>query len=85
MSLPDYRVIPNKINRFNLNNVSDLKFEDDGSLKIYLASELPEGTPESNWLPSPAGKEFTLNHRYYVPKEEVLNGEYYVPELRKIK
>ena len=85
MSLPDYRVIPNKINRFNLNNVSDLKFEDDGSLKIYLASELPEGTPESNWLPSPAAKEFTLNHRYYVPKEEVLNGEYYVPELRKIK
>ncbi len=85
MSLPDYRVIPNEINRFNLNNISDLTFEEDGSLKLYLASKLPENIPVSNWLPSPAGKEFTLNHRLYVPKEEVLNGNYYVPELKKIK
>ena len=83
MSLPDYRVIPNKINRFNLNNISDLTFAEDGSLTLYLASELPKGAPESNWLPSSDGKEFTLNLRYYVAKEEVLNGEYYAPELKK--
>ena len=85
MSLPDYRVIPNEMNRFNLNNISELIYEEDGSLKIYLASELPEGAHKSNWLPSPKGKEFTLNLRLYVAKEEVLKGDYYVPELKKIK
>ena len=85
MSLPDYRVIPNDMNRFNLNNISDLTFEEDGSLILYLASELPENAPENNWLPSSAGKEFTLNLRYYVAKSEVLNGEYYAPELKKIQ
>ncbi|MCK5730497.1 MAG: DUF1214 domain-containing protein, partial [Draconibacterium sp.] len=85
MSLPDYRVIPNEMSRFNLNNISDLTFEEDGSLILYLASELPENAPENNWLPSPAGKNFTLNLRYYVAKPEVLNGEYYATELKKIE
>ncbi len=84
LSLPDYRVVPNKIERYNLNNVSKLQYEPDGSLKIYLASELPANAPESNWLPSPKGKNFTVNHRFYVPKEEVLSGEYYVPPIQKI-
>jgi hypothetical protein len=84
LSLPDYRVVPNDLERYNLNNISDLTYEDDGSLKLYIASELPEGAPESNWLPSPKGKHFTMNHRLYVPKKEVLSGEYYVPEIQKI-
>jgi hypothetical protein len=84
LSLPDYRVVPNKIERYNLNNISELQYEPDGSLKIYLASELPANAPESNWLPSPKGNNFTVNHRLYVPKKEVLTGEYYVPEIQKI-
>jgi hypothetical protein len=83
LSLPDYRVVPNKLERYNLNNISELKYEEDGSLKLYIASELPEGAPESNWLPSPKGKRFAMNHRLYVPKQEVLNGEYYVPPIKK--
>jgi hypothetical protein len=84
MSLPDYRVIPNEMNRFNLNNISELTLEEDGSLKLYLAAELPKGVHNSNWLPTPKGKPFTLNHRLYVPKKEVLNGEYYLPELKRL-
>ena len=30
------------------------------------------------------GKAFTLNHRYYVPKDDVLNGDSYVPPLTPI-
>ncbi len=85
LSLPDYRVVPNKLERYNLNNISKLQYEADGSLKLYLAADLPSGVPESNWLPSPKGNNFTINHRLYVPKKEVLSGEWYVPEIQKIK
>ena len=84
LSLPDYRVVPNEMERYNLNNISELQYETDGSLKIYLAGELPEGTPISNWLPAPKGKPFTLNHRIYVPKEDVLTGEWYAPPIVKL-
>jgi len=83
MSLPDYRVVPNRLDRFNFNNRSQFEYEPDGSLKLHLASELPQGAPESNWLPCPKGKPFTLNLRMYVPKKEVLSGEYYVPPILK--
>ena len=85
MDLPNYRVIPNKLNRFSVSNLSKFKYEPDGSLKLYLASEAPEGTPEANWLPTPKGKPFTLNLRMYVPKAEVLSGDYYVPPIKKLK
>lgn len=68
MSLPDYRVVPNPLDRYNLNNITPFENEEDGSLKLYLGGTLPVGAPESNWLPAPPGKAFTLNHRYYVPK-----------------
>lgn len=85
LSLPDYRVVPNKNERYNLNNISELQYESDGSLKIYLASELPANAPESNWLPSPKGNNFVVNNRFYVPKKEVLSGEWYVPAIQKVK
>jgi len=84
LSLPNYRVVPNKLERYNLNNISKLQYEADGSLKLYLAADLPSGVPESNWLPSPKGNNFTINHRLYVPKKEVLSGEWYVPPIQKI-
>jgi len=83
LSLPDYRVVPNKLERYNLNNLSVFEYEEGGSLKIYFSGELPEGVPDSNWLPAPHGKPFSLNLRMYVPKKEVLNGEYYVPPIVK--
>lgn len=83
LSLPDYRVVPNELERYNLNNISDLTYGDEGSLTLYLASELPENVPASNWLPTPKGTPFTMNHRYYVPKPEVLSGEWYVPPIEK--
>jgi hypothetical protein len=83
LGLPDYRVIPNRLNRYNINNVSDLTYGDDGSLTLYLSSECPDGAPEANWLPAPAGKRYSLNHRFYVPKSEVISGEWYAAPLVK--
>jgi len=84
MSLPDYRVVPNPIDRYNLNNLSPFEYEEDGSLKLYLGGSLPDGAPESNWLPAPPGRPFTLNHRYYVAKDDVLSGDWYVPPLIRL-
>jgi hypothetical protein len=83
LSLPDFRVVPNELERYNLNNVSDLTFDEDGSLTLYLASEQTPDIPASNWLPAPKGRPFVVNHRLYVPKEEVLSGEWYVPPIEK--
>jgi hypothetical protein len=85
LSLPDFRVVPNELERFSLNNISDLKYEEDGSLTLYLASTLPVDVSASNWLPAPEGKPFVINHRFYVPKEEVLSGEWYAPPIEKVK
>ena len=84
MSLPDYRVVQNELDRFNFNNLSKFEYESDGSLKIYLSAELPDKAPMQNWLPSPKGKPFTLNLRTYVPKPEVLSGDYYVPPIKMV-
>ena len=43
VGVPDYRVVPNALNRFNFNNYSPLQKEPDGSLKITLGPTLVAG------------------------------------------
>jgi hypothetical protein len=84
-SVPDYRVVDNKLKRYNLNNVSGLKKNADGSLSIWLGSSLPKGAIQSNWLPTPAGKGFALTMRMYVSKKPVLDGEWFPAPIEEIK
>lgn len=76
VGVPDYRVVANPLNRFNFNNYSTLKKEADGSLKISVGPKAPAGVPESNWLPAPEGKPFSLTFRTYVPRDAVKKGEW---------
>ena len=85
VDIPDYRVVPNPLNRFNFNSHSPLKNEADGSLKILAAKKPNEAAPESNWLPAPDGKAFALTFRCYLPKEHVRRGEWFPPALRRLK
>ncbi|WP_334397623.1 DUF1214 domain-containing protein [Bradyrhizobium sp. AZCC 2289] len=82
--MPDYRVVPNALNRFNFNNYSPLQKEPDGSLKITLGPTPVAGVPESNWLSTPEGKPFSLTFRTYVPKEIVKTGEWRPAPVVKI-
>ena len=82
-NLPDYRLVPNKLNRYNFNNISNFAYEYDGSLKIYISAELPDDAPSQNWLPAPKGKPFSLNFGAYVPKPEIISGEYSLPPIKK--
>ncbi|MET4210287.1 DUF1214 domain-containing protein [Bradyrhizobium sp. LA2.1] len=84
VGVPDYRVVPNALNRFNFNNYSPLQKEPDGSLKITLGPTPVAGVPESNWLPTPEGKPFSLTFRTYVPKEIVKTGEWRPAPVVKI-
>jgi len=80
----DYKVIPNSLNRFLLNKQSPLHFSDDGSLTLIFAPKLPDGIPESNWLPTPEGKKYNITYRFYGPTKDVTDGKYYPPPLVRI-
>jgi len=71
VGVPDYRVVGNPLNRYNLNSYSTLAKELDGSLKIAIGPTAVPGIADSNWLPSPPDKPFSLTFRTYVPKDVV--------------
>lgn len=47
VSVPDFRVIPNSLRRYNFNDHSPLVFEADGSLKLAAGPKPVDGVPES--------------------------------------
>ena len=62
--------VDNPIDRYLVNDRSRLKYNDDGSLDIYVQPEQPTDPDQvSNWLPSPAGDAaqpaFRLTMRLY--------------------
>jgi hypothetical protein len=85
VGVPDYRVVPNSLERYNLNTYSPLMFEADKSLKIAIGPKPVTGVPESNWLPSAEGKPFSLTFRTYVPKPLVRKGEWAPPAVTMVK
>ena len=85
VSVPDYRVVPNPLNRFNFNTYSALQYEKDGSLKIAVAAGPVPGIPDSNLLPAPDGKPFSLTFRTYVPKDVVKRGAWQPASLQSIE
>jgi hypothetical protein len=76
-----FRVLPNQINRFLINNQSKLQYGADGSLTLYFADQKPATAPDGNWLPTPKGQKYRLTFRFYRPTEGVANGTYYPPPL----
>lgn len=81
---PDYMLVPNDAGRYTLGYESPLALDADGGTTIYLAAALPDGVPESNWLPIPQGKLFTADLRVYLPKAAVLSGTWAPPALETL-
>jgi hypothetical protein len=50
-----FRVLPNPIDRFLINNQSKLQYGADGSLTLFFADQKPADAPNDNWLPTPKG------------------------------
>jgi len=79
-----FRVLPNPLGKYLINEQSGLTYGADGSLTLYFAAEKPSAAPEGNWLPTPAGTEYRLTFRFYGPVDGVANGTYYPPALVKM-
>jgi hypothetical protein len=76
--------VPNALNRFAVSSWMPFKYNDDGSLDLYIQSRSPSQSNEPNWLPAPTGP-FNLLMRLYAPKSEVLTGKWNPPPVRMIK
>lgn len=85
VSLPDFRPVPNVLDRYALSTWSNVEKEADGSLKLLVAPEAAEGIPTSSWLPSPDGQPFSLTFRTYVPKSAVQTGQWFPPVVEKVR
>lgn len=80
----DHYLIDNELNRYNVNDRSNLIFNEDNSLDIYLQKDAPEDEGKTaNWLPVCDGF-FQLTLRIYLPEEQVMTGGWKMPEIRVI-
>lgn len=81
----DFNLVPNEINRWAIReNTRGLKFEPDGSLRVYIQAERPGDDRLSNWLPAPKQGNFNLTMRNYMPSLEIVEQRYEPPTLRRV-
>jgi hypothetical protein len=76
-----FRVLPNPLERYLINEASRPEYGRDGSLTLYFAAERPPGAPDGNWLPTPRGQRYRLTFRFYGPLDGVANGTYFPPPI----
>jgi len=82
---PDGFYVPNSINRYNLSAWMPLKYNEDGSLDMYIQAESPGVDKESNWLPAPASGTFNLVTRIFWPDSSVLDNTWQMPGVKKVQ
>jgi len=73
--------VENPIDLYAIGDRSELEYNTDGSLDIYIQHESPEGH-ESNWLPAPED-DFNLVLRFYWPSLEIIDDTWQIPPLQK--
>jgi hypothetical protein len=77
--------VPNPIDRFAIGDRDKLKFNDDGSLDIYIQTESPGKDKESNWLPAPKSGPMGPTLRIYSPRREALDGTWAPPAFHRVE
>jgi hypothetical protein len=75
--------VENAIKRHAIGDRDKLKFNDDGSLTLYIQHQSPGVEKESNWLPAPEGV-FTLTMRCYSPRPQIAIGEWVPPPVKRV-
>ncbi|WP_366934655.1 DUF1254 domain-containing protein [Mesotoga sp.] len=78
----DQMMVSNFLNRYSIGDRSELIYEEDGLLILYLQHEPPGPDKESNWLPAPDGL-FTITMRIYIPAAAGLDPLYCPPAVKK--
>lgn len=75
-------LIDNPIDRYCINDRSDWKRNDDGSLDLILSATEPKNS--SNWLPV-SEDDFHLFMRIYLPDQAAIDGGWTAPTITKLK
>lgn len=79
-------LVANSLNRFAVGSRSDLKYDGDGSLEIYIQKDSPGAGKEANWLPAPSER-FGLMLRLYWPNDKpptILDGSWAPPPVKRL-
>ncbi|MCK5468480.1 MAG: DUF1254 domain-containing protein, partial [Cyclobacteriaceae bacterium] len=76
-------LVDNQLNRYAIGDRSNMKYEPDGSLIIFIQPESPGKDKESNWLPSPPSGLFRLAFRLYTPEQSVIDKSWTPPAVIK--
>lgn len=85
LGVPDYKVMPNSLKRYNLSSMSKLTYGRDGSLTLAVGAKPRGNIPLSNWIPAASGKAFSMNLRMYSPKEAVLTSQWFAPPIIQVE
>lgn len=76
-------LIDNELDRYCINDRSNVTFNADGTLDIYLQAASPEDESRvTNWLPT-GSEGFHLYMRIYLPEERAINGTWKAPGITK--
>ncbi len=75
--------VDNPINRYAISAWMPVKYNEDGSLDIYMQRDSPGKDKEANWLPAPEGQ-FSLTMRIYWPKESVIDGTWKPSAVKRV-
>jgi hypothetical protein len=74
--------IANPIDRYAIGDRSNLRYNADGSLDLYIQAASPGADLEANWLPAPRGP-FNLIMRLYWPQQPALDQSWSPPGVRR--
>ena len=78
------RVVPNALRRYVLTSHANTQLDSDGALRLYFAPNLPDGAPEQNWVPTPAGQPYILTWTSYGPDGATISGQWYPPPIHRV-
>ena len=68
----------------SIGSLSNLKYNQDGSVDLYFGPELPEGALESNYLRTVPGKGWFTLLRLYSPTESFFDQSWRPDDFEKI-
>jgi hypothetical protein len=69
----------------SIGSLDDLEYNDDGSIDLYFAPELPAGVQENNWLKTVPGKGWFTLLRLYSPTQTFFDQTWKPGDFEKIK